>query len=237
MKKPILFLAWTLFCAGCLFSQNSALRNGTVLEEKSEGGHSYLIRHYAQTVTIGYAAEAYQLIVYDAPGSKNGIGNLERKDRIHITEMHIIDSKDVWLKIVSKKASGFILLFDGFDDIYKEGLWMPADTIKSGDKIWHTVKCNEGFFIYTNLNIRDKPGLAGNKIGMVKADGIRQYFAQVFELTEETETIDDKTDHWAKIEYNGTTGWVFGAYLTMERGGPKYHKPETLISLGLEQSP
>ena len=236
-SKNILCFLTTVFCTAAVFSQNRKVPNGTLLQEKTENNHTITIRHYEQDITIDWAAEPQQLTIYDSPIAKNIIGTLQQKDRIHIFEMHIIDSKDVWLKFLFENEDGYILFKQNYYDFYKDDLWLPADTIDCGEKIWHTVKCREGFFVYTNLNIRDKPGLSGNKIGMIKASNAKPYIVNVFEITEEKETIDTLRDCWAKINYNGTIGWVFSGYFEMERGGPKYWRPETVISLGLEQGP
>ena len=53
------------------------------------------------------------------------------------------------------------------------------------------------------------------------------------EITQEKETIDGKTERWAKIEYKGITGWVFGGYLEYERGGPRFCTPEIDIEMEL----
>ena len=50
---------------------------------------------------------------------------------------------------------------------------------------------------------------------------------------DEKETIDGITERWAKIEYTGITGWVFGGYLEIERGGPKFCTPEWDIEMTL----
>ena len=62
-------------------------------------------------------------------------------------------------------------------------------------------------------------------------------FAQTKEIANgtiiEKENIDGKTERWAKIEYKGITGWVFGGYLEIERGGPKFCTPEWDIEMTL----
>ena len=42
-----------------------------------------------------------------------------------------------------------------------------------------------------------------------------------------------KKDYWLKIKYEDYTGWIFGAYIDIERGGPKYYIPEDVIEFGL----
>ncbi len=53
-------------------------------------------------------------------------------------------------------------------------------------------------------------------------------------LTEETEVIDGRKDHWIKIRFNSEIdGWIFGGYASVERGGPKYMTPENQIAFYL----
>ena len=51
------------------------------------------------------------------------------------------------------------------------------------------------------------------------------------EVTEEKETIDEKTERWAKIEYKGIMGWVFAGYLDYERGDPRFWEPKISIEM------
>jgi hypothetical protein len=51
-------------------------------------------------------------------------------------------------------------------------------------------------------------------------------------VTEQTETINGKTDFWAKIiDSKGRIGWVFCGDATIERGGPRYLTPENEIEM------
>lgn len=91
--------------------------------------------------------------------------------------------------------------------------------------------------VWTNLNVRDKPGLTGNKVYLIKYDGPQLNFKTVA-ITEETETIDEKKDSWVKIEYEKDKyGWVFGGYVDVERGGPKYLTPKNEILFLLGNQP
>jgi hypothetical protein len=110
---------------------------------------------------------------------------------------------------------------------------MPTGKIKSSSKTFYTLKCSQGFMVYTNLIIRDKPGLDGNKIGLIEANQRNYAVVTTMEVTEEKETIDGITERWAKIEYKGITGWVFAGYLDYERGGPRFRDPESEIEMTL----
>ena len=53
-----------------------------------------------------------------------------------------------------------------------------------------------------------------------------------------TEEYDGSyTDRWVRITVDGKTGWVHGAYLSAERGGPIYYIPEDLIDFDMGDAP
>ena len=233
MKKIFILLA--LSFVSNLFAQTSEVVNGTIIDNITRDNHSLVIRKHEQTLTIDWAAESYSLILYDDPIKKNKIEDLHRKQEINIKQLIFVDGKKTWMKIQVNDKEGYILYSNRIDDPYKDNSWMPAGTIKSENKTFHILKCKQGFIVQTNLRIRDKPGLEGNKIGLIVAStGSDNWaFVSTIEVTKEKETIDNMTERWAKIEYKGITGWVFGGYLEMERGGPRFNAPENIIELTL----
>jgi hypothetical protein len=86
--------------------------------------------------------------------------------------------------------------------------------------------------VWKTINLYDKPGFIGTKIISqivpIRNDGWT-FFLEITAATEETETIDGNTDRWLKTNYNGIEGWIFGGYVDVERGGPKYYIPENII--------
>jgi hypothetical protein len=70
----------------------------------------------------------------------------------------------------------------------------------------------------------------GSTVTMTDANGVEQTVVQLnvmtVSVTEEEDTIDGFTDRWVEITYEDKSGWVFGAYLSVERGGPKYYLPD-----------
>ena len=90
--------------------------------------------------------------------------------------------------------------------------------------------------VWENLNIHDNPGVEGNSvIYTIRPNDTDPYQSnvEVIAMTEEVETIDGRTDHWLKVNYKENTGWIFGAYASAERGGPKYYIPENSIIFDL----
>ncbi len=145
---------------------------------------------------------------------------------------------ELWIKISTKKISGWICIYDNwYENPYENSNYEYLGKIQSGNKIWNIRRLNQWISVWTNLNIRDKPGLSGNKISMIKYEGPQLNY-NVVEITEESEIIDGINDRWVKIEYEkGKYGWVFGGYVSVERGGPKYMIPENKIKFLVGQQP
>ncbi len=225
MSKKLFLILLLIFFTTVVYSQAKDIRNGTIIEQDDYK----LVRKHEQEVIIDYSAQDFQKVVYDDPIKKNKIDNLQEKQKIQITQLIIIDNEETWLKIKYNQNEGYILFSKSYYDLYHSNEWMPVAEIQSGSKIFHTVKCTQGFLVQTHLRIRDKPGLDGTKIGLIEGSHYKDVSVETIEVTEEEETIDEMTDRWAKVEYNGITGWVFGGYLVIERGGYKYHVPELMI--------
>ncbi len=239
MKKRVIITVLMFIVSLSVFAKSPEVPNGTVLKSYEENGHSIIVRKHSQSLTIYDPIYDYQMIIYNYPFLKEKIGELHEKDIIQIKEIYIIDNKEEWLKIISPKVKGYIL-FDKSEKIYDpyaKGMWQPVQTIKSGDKVWHTLKCIQHFLIYDNLNIRNKPGLSGEKIGFIKASWGNSASIMTSEVTVEKEEIDGYTERWAKITYKGIEGWVFGEYLEFERGGERFSTPESYFEMELESVP
>ena len=233
LKKKTIILLMVFGVISNITAQNSEEINGTVLEKKNKNNHTLISKKHEQKLTLDYSASDYQLILYNNPIEKNKIADLQRKQEITIKEIVFLDEKETWLKIQVNDKEGYILYSKSIDDPYRDNSWMPTGEIQSGSKTFHTLKCSQSFIVYTNLKIRDKPGLDGNKIGLIEANQRNYAVVTTMEVTEEKETIDEKTERWAKIEYKGIMGWVFAGYLDYERGGPRFWEPEISIEMTL----
>jgi hypothetical protein len=233
MKRIIIVYIIVFSIISNLSAQDSKTINGTILEKKNINNHTLVSKKHEQKLTLDYSASDYQLILYNDPIEKMKIADLQRKQEITIKEIVFIDDKESWLKIQVNDKDGYIFYAKYIFDPYKDDAWMPTGEIQSGGKTFHTLKCSQGFLVYTNLRIRDKPGLDGNKIGLIEANQRNSVVVKTMEITQEKETIDGKTERWAKIEYKGITGWVFGGYLEYERGGPRFCTPEIDIEMEL----
>jgi len=65
----------------------------------------------------------------------------------------------------------------------------------------------------SKINVRDKPGTAGNVIGQLESEG--QPWVTALMRTNVTDEIDGETDFWyyVKDDASGLEGWIFGAYI------------------------
>jgi hypothetical protein len=87
----------------------------------------------------------------------------------------------------------------------------------------YTVLPYDGSLVYFDadkLNVRDAPDN-----GKVIAQLSRGDSVHAIGVTQELVTIDGHEDRWVKIDQvndKELSGWVFGGFLGVERGGPKY---------------
>ena len=81
---------------------------------------------------------------------------------------------------------------------------------KDREKANHKSTENEYIVTATSLNIRSKPDVKSDKIGVLEKGEI----VTIFEWTGEADTIEDQTALWVKIiSQEGTTGYIFGAFI------------------------
>jgi len=65
----------------------------------------------------------------------------------------------------------------------------------------------------SRINVRDKPGTAGNVIGQLES--AKQPYVTALMRTKVTDEIEGETDSWyyIKDDTSGLEGWIFGAYI------------------------
>lgn len=251
MKKilVLLLLTYTIMFS---FSQENDYNNGngTIIETKTDDGIELTIRRHIQNIKIGDLADEENLIVYDKPSlnNRNKTGTLRLNDDITITQVaEIVVAAEYysWLLINMNNTEGWILFNKlnftdaGYFAPYFNNRWEILGITNAGNRIWTRRRMLNQlvtYWAYDNLTIRDKPGTIGTKIiGEIipPINASPQINLEVTEATEEIDTIEGCSDRWLKIEYDGIDGWIFGGDISVERGGPKYYTPESLISFRL----
>jgi len=228
------------------FSQpnNYANGNGAIIETKTDGNVKWVIRKHIQSLQIHELASDLDIYAKPVLGDGPVVGQLKLNDKIKITQVAeavVANTYYYCLNITTdKKVTGWIFggKFDSKNpDIswrvpYFNNKWEITETIKVGGKSWTVRKLPFAGQILgtTAVNIRDKPGVTGTKvIGSIAPSNNGMTIVEGTEATEEEDKIDGQIDRWLKITYKGVTGWIFGEYMGVERGGAKYWTPETII--------
>jgi hypothetical protein len=250
MRRISMFLIVLANVAILGFSQsnNYANGNGTIVETKIIERVTWVFRRHIQNIKIGDLADDENLNIYDKPVLGNGtiIGRLKLGDDINITQVAetiIANYYYYCVNISTNNINGWIFCgkynydFAEFSVPYFNNRWEITKKLSIGGKSWTIRKMiSQLVSIWVVLNIRDNPGLIDTKVisKIIPPEiGGPQINLNVIEATEENETIDGLTDRWLRIKYNGVEGWIFGGYVSVERGGPKYHTPESIIYFDL----
>lgn len=246
-KKNLAIVFFSLLF--CVFAEgNYNNGNGTVISRKKTKNEIIEVRRHNQDVEIGELARESDKIIYSDIYRTKELCRLNLKDIIKISEVWIErdrkrDLEQVFLKVEFEGYKGFIvysgIVYDSYQkkDIletkknpYRDNNWEILSVINSSGRIWTERKCINKFLVYDRLNVRATPGLQGEKVYLLKGtdNGIQPPMGiEVISITEETETIDGRTDPWLKIEYEPRKfGWVFGGYVDAEKGGNMYFIPE-----------
>jgi hypothetical protein len=75
------------------------------------------------------------------------------------------------------------------------------------------VQSNWGVINSSHLRIREKPTTDSKAITTLW----RGYVLEILSRTSEKEVVEEREDYWYQINYEGLSGWVFGAYLDIYR--------------------
>lgn len=228
--------------------------NGTIILESEDENNIITVRKHVQTVKIGDMARDERRIIYSDMEKSQKIYELKDDDELEISEIWKITRKDdglfyCWLKVKSNGYSGFLCYSEPmfvkyyneyrnvYSDPYENNKWEILETIESGGKKWTVRKMAQGLSVFgtdfgftkDEIELFDNPGETGTKvIGYVPTSyrkGNSQINVEIEAITEDAK--------WARITFDGKTGWIDGFYLSAERGGPKYYIPESSIAFYL----
>ena len=249
MKKAFLIV---LFLTGSLVFADGNYKggNGTLLYNAITNGMEIDIRKFElKNVHIGDMLDEEQDIYDDYKRTKKiGTVSYLTESEIDIHQICSIrftgdlakhsDSKsgELWLKISTKKTTGWICIENIYNNIYENNNYEFLETIKSGDKIYNIRKFKGFGYPEEDIIIKDKPGLNGKEIATLK----KSYdYSQYIEITEEWENGNENYKApWVKIEYEkGKFGWTDGHYLSGNAGGPFYRVPEIIIPYYIGELP
>jgi hypothetical protein len=250
MKRLLMSFVVLIHISGFGFSQsnNYASGNGTIIGTIFDGNKELALRKHLQRIRIGNMAEDYSLIIYDKPSLENGniIGKLKLDDYIDISqiaEVFLSDDSYFWANInTDNNITGWIFCKNGYYPAsllipYFNNRWEIIGRINTGKKSWTIRKMFQRNSVWREIDVYDRPGLEGSMIlfKIIPKDIDRRVNSvEVLSMTEEEDVIDGLADHWIQIkDEQDRTGWVFGGYTDVERGGAKYYTPEALVHSAL----
>jgi hypothetical protein len=236
MKKILLFSLFLIInskmSAGDeIIGFNYENGNGTILDVFVENGKKIEIRRHESRFAIYPYGE---ITAFSRPYTDSDrLFRLKDGDYVNTLEVacviNISDNLESnWVKIINdNNQSGWLDMNDTWGP-YKNGNGAFVERIIVKDREWTIIKLNSGFSYWGTVNVHDKPGITDSTIVFkLINENMQQFSITSSEITRESDTIDGITDYWVKIkDEQGRTGWVFGGYITVERGGPKYHTPE-----------
>jgi hypothetical protein len=84
----------------------------------------------------------------------------------------------------------------------QQTITLPPTSVLSMKSTWGIVTSNF-------LRLRDRPSKQAQMLTGIP----RGMIVEIISKTEEKATIEDKTDFWYHVIFDGNRGWVFGAYI------------------------
>lgn len=197
--------------------------NGTVLSRETTGNIEVVVRKHSDKFRIGssidWASDSEKTVFVEPNENSKVLCILKENDEIVVSQVRMARNlatgeEATFCKLTVNGKEGWKKI----GNAYSGDKWEYVETINSSGKTWTVRKLSCGGSARGNINIRDKPGTVGTKkIGLVSS-GDR---VSVFCVTEERESIAPSkyAFRWAKINYKGTEGWIFGEFIDVERGG------------------
>ena len=217
--------------------------NGTIIEQTENNDFYILKRKHKQKLELGEMCNDFN--IYENVNKNEILTKVILNDTVDVAELWVLQSKNklqksVWLKVSYKGFQGFI--YYSTSDPYINNRWEILEKINVGNKVWTARKVCQTLSVFSEksfVELYDKPGKVGatviGKIPSSYKNGNGQESIMTEAITEEYD--GSYTDRWVRITVDGKTGWVHGAYLSAERGGPIYYIPEDLIDFGMGDAP
>ena len=223
--------------------------NGTVLSYVSSDWVRKIIRTCEMEVTVGSMPSDQWRIVYAGMEKETAVVTLQDGDRISLLQQCTLEyltepggeyggvKGDLWYKVrLADGTDGWVCTNDEYlygTTPYFGNSYEVLGTLSAGGGKRTARRMSQTLSARDDLSIRDKPWSGGRVIYTVRPgkNAPARADVQVTAITEEEDTLGGVTDRWVKVRYGSYEGWVFGAFLSAERGGPKYQIPESLIRM------
>ncbi len=250
MKKSIFLMALLIVSQMAFASPNYKNGNGTIVSVSEKNGVKTTVRKCViGNVKIGDLLEEENRNIYADYSSSKIVGKLKDNDEVKVLEVLTIEylnkpktkwgetAGELWYKIQLNNLKGCICVrHDGVgpdSDPYYENRYEILEEIRTSKK-WTVRKLCQTVSVWKEVAVRVKPGFSEKVVYTLhdssKESRSPQENYEILAITEETETVNGATDHWLKVEYAPNKfGWIFGGDVSVERGGPRYNLPESVV--------
>jgi hypothetical protein len=209
--------------------------NGTIINQTIENGYIIETRKHEQRFTI--YPRSGEITAFSRPYlNSDELFQLRNGDYVNVLEVaFVVNTSDKtesnWIKILNDNGQVGWLDMDDKWGPYRNGNGAYLETIITDERNWTKLKLDSGLCYWETINIHREPGICSTILFPLLNPEREQLFVTVSAITKETDIINGITDYWVYIiDQDERTGWMFGGYGTVERGGPKYLTPENMIN-------
>lgn len=206
---------------------------GALISDGIENGHKVLRRSYVDIIKTKWLYKKSSADIYKNPVI-NGkpIGFFKEGDTIISTELILVDSYDLWLKIITDSVSGYILLDTHGSDWFKDNNNIFLENIATTDGIFtvRQTKLKKSLQSEEQIKTQEIPGKSGK---------ISDSFTFKNKFTTIPVTVTKYTTdlQWIFVENEEGSGWISSNLLSPDIGGPKIPAPECNIYFYLVEQP
>lgn len=219
VKKPEVFVEKT---------NRTTLYNGIIFKGPAQfslpAKNEYREIEYYYMTDVQLSSKLGFPSVYNNSYFSRKVGSCENESKLHVTAVKETASffgekilYKYWFKIEQENVCGWIYggradkpLIDFTNVLYE----------KFSDKVVPELKSSDRLLFKKNGKIYEAPSFDSAVLGNILNEDESILYSAVTLSTDCQE--DGKSEHWVKIDYNGITGWVFGADTDSGRGGAKY---------------
>jgi len=206
---------------------------GALISDGIENGHKVLRRSYVDVIKTKWLYKKSSSDIYTNPViDGKPIGKFKEGDTIISTELVLVDSNDLWLKIIAGSVSGYILLDTHETDWFKDDNHKFLKNVVTPDGTFTVRQTNLKRSLQSEEQIKhqETPGKSGKITGSFS-------FKNKFTTIPVTVTAYTTDLKWIYVENKEVSGWVSSGELSSDIGGPKITTPEWNLSFYLVDQP
>lgn len=217
--------------------------NGTVLGTETIDGVEWTYRKHYQTVILGNWAPEQSSVIHETHSSVSPVTEELQFEQLisvdRVASAYYGDRYEIWLRVSTDDTlSGWIFLADGnqeeaeYGDPYYNNRWEIIDSFGFFQPLTVCKMNGDIVSAWGEAELKAKPGWNARVTNTVSSPYGQINFS-VLAMCTPPVTVDGVTDYWLLVSYEGKEGWIFGGETDVERGGPKYYTPMSIIDFRL----